>query len=331
MPSRQPALKDTATMPTNDHAFTAEGARASTHDAYMYAGALSFCRRRYTASLEGVDVAVMGVPFDTAVTNRPGCRLGPRAIRAASTNLAWSRAWPSAFDPFERLAVVDRGDLWWDHGRPETVPAAIEQGVRQIVESGARALLLGGDHYISYPSLRAHVARYGAPLSLVQFDAHTDTWDDEGGTRIDHGTMFRTAINEGLIDPATSVQVGIRTTNDDPMGVEIIDAPRVHDEGWQATARAIRQRVGERPVYLSFDIDGLDPSQAPGTGTPVVGGLFTHQALAILRALQGLEIVGADVVEVSPAYDVSEITALAGATVALELLCLMAAAPRAAG
>jgi agmatinase len=292
----------------------------------MYAGALSFCRRRYSRSLDGVDVAVTGVPFDTSVTNRSGCRLGPRAIRAASVNLAWSRAWPSAFDPFERLAVVDRGDLWWDAAYPQDVPAAIEAGVAEIVQAGARALLLGGDHYISYPSLKAHAARHG-PMALVQIDAHTDTWDDDGGRRIDHGSMFRTAINAGLIDPAHSIQVGIRTTNDDPMGVEIVDAIRVHDEGWQAAAAAIRARVGARPVYLSFDIDGLDPSQAPGTGTPVVGGLFTHQALGILRAMQGLPVIGADVVEVAPAYDVSEITALAGATVALEALCLMAASP----
>ena len=313
-------------MATNDFSFVADDNRASTHGAYMYAGALSFCRRRYTRSLDDVDVAVMGVPFDTATTNRPGCRLGPRAIRAASVNLAWSRAWPSAFDPFERLAVVDRGDLYWDAAYPQAVPAAIEAGVAEVVTAGARTLLLGGDHYISYPSLRAHAARHG-PLSLVQIDAHTDTWDDDGGARIDHGSMFRTAINEGVIDPASSIQVGIRTTNDDPMGVEIFDAIRVHDEGWKAAAAAIRNRVGGRPVYLSFDIDGLDPSQAPGTGTPVVGGLFTHQALGILRAMQGLRIAGADVVEVAPAYDVSEITALAGATVALEALCLMAKSP----
>jgi Arginase/agmatinase/formimionoglutamate hydrolase, arginase family len=190
--------------------------------------------------------------------------------------------------------------------------------------------MLGGDHFCAYPALRAHSARAGGPLALVQFDAHTDTWKDEG-RRLDHGTMFFHAAREGLIDPAASIQVGIRTTNDDPMGFEVFDAIRVHEEGWRAAADAIRARVGDRPAYVTFDIDCLDPSQAPGTGTPVVGGLFAHQALAILRALRGLNVVGMDVVEVAPAYDVSEITALAGATIALELLCLYADGPRAAG
>ncbi|TVQ54162.1 MAG: agmatinase [Rhodobacteraceae bacterium] len=309
-----------------DYAVTADGPRAVTHDEYMYAGALSFCRRLYARSLVGVDVAVMGVPFDTAVTNRPGCRFGPRAIRAASSNLAWSRAWPSAFDPFERLAVVDWGDVQVDHGFPAQVPEKIEAAVRAVHEAGAATLLLGGDHFISYPSLRAHAETHGAPLALVQFDAHTDTWADEDG-RIDHGTMFYRAVKEGLIDPARSIQVGIRTTNDDPMGVEIFDAIKVHEEGWKAAAAAIRARVGDAPCYVTFDIDGLDPSVAPGTGTPVCGGLFMHQALAILRAMQGMTVVGMDVVEVAPAYDVAEITALAGATVALELLCLYASRP----
>jgi agmatinase len=306
-----------------DHAITADGSRAVTHAERMHAGVLSFCRRRYATSLEGVDVAVVGVPFDTAVTNRPGTRMGPRAIRAASVNLAWSRAWPSAFDPFERLSVVDWGDLAFDHGHPAEVPAEIEQGIADIHAAGAATLVLGGDHYVTYPVLRAHARTHGQGLALVHFDAHSDTWPGEPG-RIDHGTMFWSAVTEGLIDPAASIQVGIRTTNDDPMGVETFDAIRVHEEGWRAAAAAIRARVGARPCYLTFDIDCLDPAQAPGTGTPVVGGLSAHQALQILRALHGLNVVGMDVVEVSPAYDVAEITALAGATVALELLCLYA-------
>jgi len=309
-----------------DYAFAAPDAKAVTHDEYMYAGALSFCRRKYSRDLSGVDLAVIGVPFDTAVTNRPGCRFGPRAVRAASTNLAWSRAWPSAFDPFERMSVVDWGDVWFDHGRPEAVPAHIEAAIASVIGAkgagGPAALMIGGDHFCSYPSLKAHVAKHGGPLSLIQFDAHSDTWAD--GDRIDHGTMFYHAAKEGLIDPATSIQVGIRTTNDDPRGFEVFDAIRVHDEGWRAAAAAIRARVGDRPAYVTVDIDGLDPSQAPGTGTPVCGGLFMHQLLGMLRAMQGMTIVGMDVVEVSPAYDVSEITALAGATIGLELLCLHA-------
>ncbi|SDZ88877.1 agmatinase [Rubrimonas cliftonensis] len=324
--STPPESPQQAALRRRDNAFAVDDPHAVTHDEYMYAGALSFCRRRYARTLEGVDLAVVGVPFDTAVTNRPGCRLGPRAIRAASTNLAWSRAWPSPFDPFERLSVADWGDVWFDHGRPETVPAQIEAALASVLEQGAGVLALGGDHFTTWPSLKAHVAKHGGPLALVQFDAHTDTWPDDG--RIDHGTMFYHAIREGLIDPAASIQVGIRTTNDDPMGVQVFDALMVHEQGWRAAAEAIRARVGNRPVYVTVDIDALDPSQAPGTGTPVCGGLFMHQLSQMIRAMQGLDVLGMDVVEVSPPYDNAEITALAGATVALELACLYASGAR---
>lgn len=308
-----------------DYAFTASGPNQITHDEAMYSGALSFCRRAYARDLNGFDFAVMGVPFDTSVTNRPGSRFGPRAIRAASANLAWARAWPSAFDPFERMQVADWGDIAFDSGRLDQAPAVIEEAVAGVLAEVSGVLLLGGDHFTTYPSLKAHAKKHGALLSLIQFDAHTDTWDDDG-LRIDHGTMFRRAAEEGLIDPAHSVQVGIRTTNDDPMGFNILDAIHCHERKPAEIAAEIRSIVGDRPAYLTFDIDGLDPSCAPGTGTPVVGGLFTWQALAILRALQGINLIGMDVVEVAPAYDHAEITALAGATIALELLCLFASA-----
>ncbi|MDT8344456.1 MAG: agmatinase [Thermohalobaculum sp.] len=307
-----------------DHAFLADDAKAVTHDELMYAGALSFCRRRYARDLAGVDVAVMGVPFDTSVTNRPGCRFGPRAVRAASSQLAWSRAWPSAFDPFERLAVVDWGDVAWDPGYPAEVPAAIEAAISHVIGQGAAALLIGGDHFTTYPSLRAHAAKHGAPLSLIQFDAHSDTWGADESGRIDHGTMFRRAAEEGILDPARSIQIGLRTTNDEPMGFHIRDANWVHRHPPEAIADEIRKVVGDRPCYLTFDIDCLDPSCAPGTGTPVCGGLSVWQAKEALRALGGINLVGMDVVEVAPAYDHAEITALAGATLALELLCLYA-------
>lgn len=306
-----------------DYAFTAENLNRMTHDEAMFSGALSFCRRAYARELNGVDVAVMGVPFDTSVTNRPGARFGPRAIRAASSNLAWSRAWPSAFDPFERLKVVDWGDIAFDPGRPEEVPSFIEAAISGVLAEACGVLLLGGDHFITYPSLKAHAAKHGAPISLIQFDAHTDTWADEDG-RIDHGTMFSRAAKEGLIDPEHSVQVGIRTTNDDTLGFTVLDALWCHERNPGDIAAEIRRVVGDRPAYVTFDIDGLDPSCAPGTGTPVVGGLFTWQALAVIRALKGINMIGMDVVEVAPAYDHAEITALAGATVGLELLCLYA-------
>ncbi|QIE56261.1 agmatinase [Pikeienuella piscinae] len=316
-----------------DYAFTAGSPKQRTHDEAMYSGALSFCRRAYARDLAGVDLAVMGVPFDTSVTNRPGARFGPRAVRAASSNLAWSRAWPSPFDPFERLSVVDWGDIAFDPGRPERVPAAIEAAIGAVIAEAGGALLLGGDHFTTYPSLKAHASKHGAPLALIQFDAHTDTWPDDEPVdgpdahgRIDHGTMFWRAARERLIDPAHSVQVGIRTTNDDTLGMTVLDATWCHERLPADIAAEIRRVVGDRPAYLSFDIDGLDPSCAPGTGTPVVGGLFTWQALTIIRALKGIDLVGMDVVEVAPAYDHAEITALAAATIALELICLYAGA-----
>ena len=309
---------------TNDYAFTREDLKGSAWGEATYSGATSFLRRRYTRDFRGVDVAVTGIPFDTATTNRPGTRFGPRAIRAESTQLAWSGPYGWRVNPMTALAIADCGDCAFDFGRPEAVPDAIEAHARAILEAGPALLSLGGDHFVSYPLLKAHAARHG-PLSLVHFDAHSDTWDDEDG-RIDHGTMFFHAAREGLVDPSRSVQVGIRTVNPDTRGFRILDAPWVHGHGGAATAAAIRETVGEAPVYLTFDIDCLDPCFAPGTGTPVVGGLSTAQARAILRALAGLDVVGADLVEVAPPYDVAGVTALAGATLAMDFLCLMAVA-----
>lgn len=306
-----------------DFAFTADDLQTETHREHMFSGATSFCRRAYARTLEGVDVAVMGVPFDTSVTNRPGTRFGPRAIRSASTNLGWARAWPSSIDPFEVMAVADWGDIRLDLAQPQGVPAQIQAAISAVLSETKAVLLLGGDHFTTYPSLKAHAEKHGAPISLIQFDAHTDTWEGDDDD-IDHGTMFYHAAREGIIDPATSAQVGIRTTNDDTMGFNIRDAIWCHSHTPDEIAAEIKRIVGDRPAYITFDIDGLDPSCAPGTGTPVVGGLFTWQALAILRALKGINLIGMDVVEVSPPYDHAEITALAGATIALELLCLYA-------
>lgn len=305
-----------------DLAFTRESVYGTVPEP-TYAGALSFMRRKYTRDLTGVDVAVTGIPLDTATSNRPGARFGPRAIRAASTILAWERPYGMAFDPFDRLAVADYGDCVFDYGRQSAAPDAIEAHVAGILEAGSAVLSLGGDHFVSYPILKAHAARFGAPLSLLHFDAHSDTWPDDHG-RIDHGTMFYQAARQGLIDPETSVQIGLRTTNHDTLGFNIIDAPRVHEIGIAAVIEKTRAHLGERPVYLTFDIDCLDPAFAPGTGTPVCGGLTTHQALSILRGLAGIKLVGMDVVEVAPAYDSAEITAVAAAHVAMEMLYLFA-------
>jgi agmatinase len=289
-----------------------------------YAGAQSFMRRKFTRDLRGVDVAVTGIPFDQAVTNRPGTRFGPEAIRRASSQHAWGPYWPWFFDPFDTLAVVDYGDCFFDWGRKEDVPRRIEQHAAEIIGAGVSMVSLGGDHFISYPLLKAHAAKHG-PLSLVHFDAHRDVEPDLGG-RIDHGTMFNYAIRDGLIDPRRSVQLGIRTTyqGERTYGVNIIYADRVHRAAADEIAAEIAAAVGDNPAYLTFDIDCLDPAFAPGTGTPVPGGLSSHQALSIIRNLVAINFIGMDLVEVSPPYDQSDITALAGATLVLDYLCLKA-------
>lgn len=309
----------------NDHAITRDDLYGTTPEP-TYGGVLSFMRRKYTKNMQGVDVAVLGVPFDTATTNRSGARLGPRAIRNASTVMAWERPYGMEFDPFDKLAVVDTGDAHFDFGQADKVPDQIEAQAYEIISQGPALLTLGGDHFISHPLLKAHVKKHGGPISLLHFDAHTDTWVDESD-RVDHGTMFWWAAKQGLIDPATSVQIGIRTENPDTLGFNIIDAPKVHAQAIDATIAEVRGYLGDRPVYLTFDIDCLDPSYAPGTGTPVCGGLTSHQAMSILRGLQGINLIGMDVVEVAPAYDVGEITALAATHLAMEMLYLYANRP----
>jgi agmatinase len=288
-----------------------------------YAGALSFMRRKYTRDLTGVDVAVTGIPFDCATSNRSGARLGPRAIRAASTDLASLDAFPFGFDPFDTLAVVDYGDCHLDYGYPQHVVAGVEAHADEILSAGASMLSLGGDHFVTYPLLRAHEKLHG-PLSLVHFDAHSDTWEDDG-ERLDHGSMFLRAAREGIVEPDRSVQIGIRTHNDETHGYNILTAPWVHRQGADATIAEIKRVVGDRKAYVTFDIDCLDPAFAPGTGTPVAGGLTTAQALEILRGLGDLDLVGMDITEVAPAYDHAEVTALAAATLAHDYLCLLAA------
>lgn len=263
-----------------------------------YAGVVSFMRRLYTKELAGVDLAVTGVPLDIATTNRPGARLGPRAIRAASSQLGVLLPYPCGINPFDDYAVIDYGDCWLD--------------VHRHRES------------------RAHAEKYGRPLSLIHFDAHCDTWPDDQPDSLNHGSMFYKAIKDGLIDPAHSVQVGIRTWNDDFMGVSVLDAGWVHEHGVNATIARIVEIVGARPTYFTFDVDGLDPAFAPGTGTPVPGGLSSAQALSIIRGLTSVDLVGADVVEVAPAYDHADITALVAAHVASELICLFRHRARAA-
>jgi agmatinase len=292
-----------------------------------FGGVLSFMRRRYTRDLAGVDVAVMGIPLDLATTFRSGARLGPAAIRAATVQLN-ERLFPWGFGPCEHLAIVDYGDCPLDNHRPQTIVPSIAAHAKSVLDQGAMLLSLGGDHFVSYPLLKAHVEKHGRPLALVHFDAHCDTWADDAPDSLNHGTMFYKAVKEGLIDPKRSVQIGIRTWNDDFLGLTVIGADEVHARGTQAIAERVLEVVGDHPTYLTFDIDCLDPAFAPGTGTPVPGGLSSAQALDILRRFVPLNIVGMDVVEVAPSYDHAEITALAAAHVAAEMLCVVAAKRR---
>ena len=304
-----------------DAAFTRSDLKGLTFE-NTFGGATSFLRRRYTKDLRGVDVAVTGVPFDQAVTHRPGSRFGPRAIREASTLQPVDAPYGWGFDPLSEFAVTDYGDLAFDYAKVADFPDALTGHIRTILASGAASLTLGGDHYISFPILRAYAEKYG-PLSLLHFDAHSDTWPDDDFARIDHGTMFYKAVKSGIIDPKRSVQVGIRTHNDDTLGVTTIDARAVHERGPRAVVAEIRAVLGSHQTYLTFDIDCLDPAFAPGTGTPVWGGLSSAQAAMILRDLAGINLVGGDVVEISPPYDTTGATAIAGAHVAMQILCLL--------
>ncbi|MDR5652979.1 agmatinase [Ruixingdingia sedimenti] len=303
-----------------DAAFTAGGLRGLAFE-NAFGGAASFLRRRYTKDLTGVDLAVTGVAFDQAVTHRAGARFGPRAIREASSLQPFDPPWGWGYSPLDELAVVDYGDLAFDYAKVADFPAALSAHIRAILAAGPGVITLGGDHYITLPILRAYAERFG-PLSVIQFDAHSDLWRDDDMDRIDHGTMMYKAIRAGVVDPAHSVQIGIRTECDDYLGMNVIDARAVHEQGPAAVAARARAIVGDRPCYLTFDIDALDPAFAPGTGTPVWGGLASWQAAAILRGLAGVNLVGGDVVEVSPPYDTTGATAIAGAHVAHELISL---------
>lgn len=270
------------------------------------------------------EVVVSGIPFDMATSGRPGARFGPQGIRRASANLVWEgNRWPWSFALNDRLRVADIGDLLFKHGEPQTLVDNLEAHATKILDAGKSMLSFGGDHFVSLPILRAYAAKFG-PVALIHFDAHTDTYAD--GNRYDHGTLFHHAVQEGLLDTEHSIQVGIRTTyNREQHPFEVLDAAWVNDHTPAQVTQRIRERVGDRQAYLSFDIDGLDPAFAPGTGTPVVAGMSIDCALKVIRGLVGTHLIGMDVVEVAPAYDHAEITSLAAATLALEYLYVLAA------
>jgi len=304
-----------------------------------FAGIRTFMRAPHTTDLAGVDAAVYGIPFDTATSYRTGPRFGPEAIRSASALL---RPYNPALgvNVVEKLSIVDYGDLPISPGDTERTYGQVEEALRPLVDADVFPLALGGDHSITLAELRVLAGRQEGfprrqPLALIQLDAHGDTWDEYFGQRFFHGTTFKRAIEEGLIDPAVSVQAGLRGSlygaedleSARELGLAVVSCDQLRTLEPGGFASLVRTRVGNRPAFLSFDIDVLDPAFAPGTGTPEVGGLSTSEALAFVRALRGIDIVGADVVEVSPPYDgPGQQTALAAANIAYEILSLRASA-----
>jgi agmatinase len=295
-----------------------------------FAGPATFARLPRLSEVGQAEVAVVGVPFDAGVSYRPGARFGPAAVREASRLL---RPYHPALDvsPFERVQVADAGDIAcnpFDIGEAiETIDAAASE----LLAGGAKPVTIGGDHTIALPLLRA-VSRVHGPVALLHFDAHLDTWDTYFGAAYTHGTPFRRAVEEGLLDTEALSHVGIRgplygrrdLEEDRRLGFGILTARDVLRRGVDEVIDVLRQRVGDRPLYVSIDIDVLDPAHAPGTGTPEAGGLTSRELLEILRGLEGCDLVGADVVEVAPAYDHAEITSIAASHVAYDLVSLLA-------
>jgi agmatinase len=298
-----------------------------------FAGIRTFMRAPHVTDLTGVDVAVYGIPYDTATSYRTGPRFGPEAIRSAS---ALIRPFHPAHDVnvVDALSIVDYGDLPVSPGHTERTYGQVEDALTPIVDAGVFPAAMGGDHSITLPELRVLSRRHG-PLALVQLDAHADTWDEYFGQRYFHGTTFKRAVEEGLLDASASVQAGMRGSvyaaedlqGARELGFTVLTSDELRALTSEQYGELVRERVGERPVFLSFDIDFLDPAFAPGTGTPEIAGFSTAEAVGFLRALRGIDLVGCDVVEVSPPYDApGQQTALAAANVLFELLALRALA-----
>lgn len=295
-----------------------------------YAGFTTFARLPRRSDVQDHDVAIVGVPFDAGVTFRPGARFGPGAIREASRLLRpYNPALQTA--PFDTLQVVDAGDVDCNPFDITTALTEIESGLSELIGDGKPVLVLGGDHTVALASLRA-LAKVHGPVALVHFDAHLDTWGPYFDTPVTHGTPFRVAIEEGLLLKEHSAHVGIRgslysaedLTDDAELGFTIVHAREFHTTPFSDIIRRISERVGEAPLYISIDIDVLDPAHAPGTGTPEAGGLTSRELLELLRGLRDKRLVGADVVEVSPPFDHAGITSVAAAHCAYDLVSIMA-------
>lgn len=299
-----------------------------------FAGAATFVRLPMVDQVHRYDVAVLGAPFDNGTSYRPGARFGPIAVRTASRNIRPAFHPDLGISPLQRVQVVDAGDVAVN---PFQLTVAIDQirdHARDLLANRSRLVTIGGDHTVALPLLRAVNELHG-PVALVHFDAHLDTWDTYFGSPVTHGTVFRRAFEERLLIEGRSVHVGIRgpvydeldLADDARFGFKIVRAGDIDRAGVEEIVATVRQRVGDAPMYLSVDIDVLDPAFAPGTGTPEMGGVTSRELLHLLRGLEGLAIVGGDVVEVAPAYDHAEITALAAATVVYDIVTLMAKKP----
>ncbi|MFZ3416694.1 agmatinase [Arthrobacter sp. 3Tela_A] len=319
-------------MPQNQPRITTNG-RVGPIDAAQvprYAGAATYARLPRLDQVGRADVAVVGVPFDTGVSYRPGARFGGNHIREASRLL---RPYNPAQDtsPFANLQVADAGDLAVNPFNINEAIETIQAGALDLTEDGTRLLTLGGDHTIALPLLRAAAERAGEPVALLHFDAHLDTWDTYFGAEYTHGTPFRRAVEEGILDTEAISHVGTRgplygkkdLEDDRRFGFGIVTSSDVFRQGVDEVVAKLRDRIGNRPLYISVDIDVLDPAHAPGTGTPEAGGITSRELLEILRGMRGLNLIGADVVEVAPAYDHADITAVAASHVAYDLITLM--------
>ena len=300
-------------------------------DALLYprfSGIPTFMRLPHIPRAEELDIALIGVPFDSGTTYRPGARFGPRNIRVQS---AMIRPWNPVLkvDPFAKWRIADYGDLSINPLSIEDTYRRITEQLGQVLKAGTRAVCVGGDHSILLPTLRAIHKQFG-PVAFVQFDAHGDTWGGYFGSPHSHGTPVKYAIEEGLIEQGCGIQVGLRgqvySEHDFDFahdhGIEIVTSEEIHRDGVEPLKKYLK-KFGARPVYVTLDIDVVDPAFAPGTGTPQVGGLFSAQILDLVRSLRGLNLVGADVVEVSPPYDSGEITSLLAANLLYELICVL--------
>ena len=294
-----------------------------------YAGPSTFARLPELRDVESCDLAILGIPFDSGTSYRPGARFGPGAIRQASRHLRTQYHPAYDTEPFTQIQVADAGDVPCNPYNIEEAVQTVHEYARDLLNEAGAIISLGGDHTIALPLLRAMNEKHG-PVALVHFDAHLDTWDTYFGAPFTHGTPFRRAAEERLFRDDASMHVGIRgplysrtdLIEDEEFGFKVVHCDEFQQHGIEHVIKRIRDRVGDHPLYLSIDIDVLDPAHAPGTGTPEIAGMTSREMVGVLRGLQGLNLISADVVEVAPAYDHAELTALAAATISYELINL---------